>query len=44
MSETHHEQAHTGPIKTPQQLLVASVLAFVVPVFACIGLALYVAR
>jgi cytochrome c5 len=41
MSETHHEEAHTGPIKTPKQLLVTSILAFVVPVFICIGLAIY---
>lgn len=37
-----HEEAHTGPIKTPKQLLVAAVLAFVVPVFVIIGLANYV--
>lgn len=37
-----HEEAHTGPIKTPRQMLVASILAFVVPVFICIGLAIYV--
>ena len=44
MSETHSEQAHTGPIKTPKQLLIASVLAFVVPVFVVIALAHYAAR
>ena len=44
MSETHHEEAHTGPIKTPKQLLIASILAFVVPVFIIIGLAHYAAR
>jgi hypothetical protein len=44
MSETHHEQAHTGPIKTPRQLLIASILAFVVPVFAIIGMAHYAVR
>ena len=42
MSETHHEEAHSGPIKTPKQLLIASVLAFVVPVFVIIGLVNYV--
>lgn len=42
MSETQHEEAHTGPIKTPKQLLIASMLAFVVPVFIIIGLAHYV--
>ena len=33
-----HEEAHTGPIKTPKQLLWASLFAFVVPVFIIIGL------
>lgn len=42
MSETQHEEAHTGPIKTPKQLLIASILAFVVPVFVIIGLVYYV--
>lgn len=42
MSETHHEEAHTGPIKTPKQLLIASILAFVLPVFIIIGLVNYV--
>lgn len=42
MSETHHEEDHTGPIKTPKQLLIASILAFVLPVFIIIGLANYV--
>ena len=42
MSETHHEEAHSGPIKTPKQVLVVSILAFVVPVFIIIGLANYV--
>ena len=41
MSE-HHEEAHTGPIKTPKQLMIACVLAFVVPVFMSIGLAKFV--
>jgi hypothetical protein len=44
MSETHHEQAHTGPIKTPKQLLWASILAFVVPVFIIIGLVKFIVR
>lgn len=44
MSETSHEQTHTGPIKTPRQLLVVSILAFVVPVFSIIGLAHYAVR
>ena len=34
----HHEEAHTGPIKNPKQLLVAVILSFVVPIFAIIGL------
>ena len=38
----HHEEAHTGPIKTPKQLLAAVILSFVVPIFAIIGLVLYV--
>lgn len=42
MSETQHEEAHTGPIKTPKQVLIASILAFVVPVFIIIGLVFYV--
>jgi cytochrome c5 len=39
---TAHEEAHTGPIKTPQQLLAAVFFSFVVPVFAIIGLVYYV--
>ncbi len=42
MSDTHTEEAHTGPIKTPKQVLVTSILAFVVPVFIIIGLVMYV--
>ena len=42
MSESTHEEAHTGPIKTPKQLLVAVFLSFVVPVFIIIGLVHYV--
>jgi len=41
MSDTL-EEAHTGPIKTPKQLLVTVVLAFVVPVFAIIALVYFV--
>ena len=40
---TAHEEAHSGPIKTPQQLLAAVFFSFVVPVFAIIGLVYYVA-
>lgn len=42
MSENHHEEAHTGPIKNPKQMLVAGVLSFVIPVFVIIGLVMYV--
>ena len=37
-----HEVEHTGPIKTPQQLLAAVFFSFVVPVFVIIGLVYYV--
>lgn len=39
---TDHEEAHTGPIKTPKQLLAAVFFSFVVPIFAIIGLVYYV--
>lgn len=39
---TAHEEAHTGPIKTPQQLLAAVFFSFVIPIFAIIGLVYYV--
>lgn len=42
MSANHHEEAHTGPIKNPKQLLVAVLFSFVIPVFAIIGLVMYV--
>lgn len=46
MSDNHpasvHEEAHTGPIKNPKQLLSAVFFSFVVPVFAIIGLVYYV--
>ena len=42
MSEHSHEEAHTGPIKTPEQLLWYSLVAFVLPVFVIIGLVYYV--
>lgn len=41
MSDTHDE-AHTGPIKNPKQLLTTVIFAFVLPVFAIIGLVFYV--
>ena len=37
-----HDVAHTGPIKTPKQLLAAVFFSFVVPIFAIIGLVYYV--
>ncbi len=42
MSDTSHEEDHTGPIKNPKQLLMAVFFSFVVPVFAIIGLVYYV--
>ena len=39
---TAHQEAHTGPIKTPKQLLAAVFFSSVVPVFAIIGLVYYV--
>ncbi len=47
MSDAHdshaHDGPHEGPIKTPRQLIVAVVLAFVVPIFAIVLLVKYVA-
>jgi len=37
-----HEEAHTGPIKTPKQLLMAVLFSFVVPIFLIIGLVYFV--
>lgn len=43
MSASHdHDDAHTGPIKTPKQLAWAVLFAFVVPVIVIILLANYV--
>lgn len=39
---TSHEEDHTGPIKTPKQLLLAAFFSFVVPIFVIIGLVHYV--
>ncbi len=39
---TAHEEDHTGPIKTPKQLLLTVFLSFVVPVFVIIGLVYFV--
>lgn len=38
----HAEEAHTGPIKNPKQLLIAVFFSFVVPIFGIIGLVYYV--
>ena len=45
MSDTQHDahEAHTGPIKTPKQLVWAVVASFVVPIIAIILLVNYVA-
>lgn len=42
MSDNSHDEAHTGPVKTPKQLLWTSIFAFVVPVFVIIGLVFFV--
>ena len=42
MSDNTHEEAHTGPIKTPKQLFWASVASFVLPVLIIIGLVYWV--
>ena len=42
MSDTSHDEEHTGPIKNPKQLLAAVFFSFVVPVFAIIALVYYV--
>ncbi|MBY0410615.1 MAG: c-type cytochrome, partial [Burkholderiaceae bacterium] len=42
MSDNQHEEAHTGPVKNPKQMLLAAAFSFVVPIFAIIGLVLYV--
>ncbi len=39
---TAHEEGHTGPIKTPMQLLMTVIYSFVVPVFAIIALVYFV--
>jgi cytochrome c5 len=39
---TVHDEAHTGPIKTPKQLLLAVLYSFVAPIFIIIGLVYFV--
>lgn len=38
----HDDEAHSGPIKNPKQLLMAVFLSFIVPIFLIIGLVYYV--
>ena len=44
MSETSaaSDEAHTGPIQTPKQVLWVSALAFILPVLIIVGLVWYV--
>ena len=42
MSDTTQGEAHTGPIRTPGQPLLAVFFSFIIPVFAIIGLVYYV--
>ena len=42
MSDNSHEEDHTGPIKTPKQLLLTVFFSFVAPVFIIIGLVYFV--
>lgn len=42
MSDTMQQEAHTGPIRTPGQLLLAVFFSFVIPIFGVIGLVYYV--
>ena len=37
-----HDEGHTGPIKTPKQLLIAVLFSFVAPIFMIIGLVYFV--
>ncbi len=42
MSDNSHEEDHTGPIKTPKQLLITVFFSFVAPVIIIIGLVYFV--
>ncbi len=42
MSDISHEEDHTGPIKTPKQLLIVVFFSFVIPIFIIIGLVSFV--
>lgn len=39
---TANDAAHSGPIKTPKQLLLAVTISFIVPIFVIIGLVYFV--
>lgn len=39
---TVHDEDHTGPVKTPKQLLLTVFFSFVAPIFVIIGLVYYV--
>ncbi len=38
----HHEEDHTGPVKTPKQFAQMAFFSFVIPIFMIIGLVYYV--
>ncbi len=42
MTDPQQEGAHTGPIKSPQQVLLAGFFSFVVPIFVIIALVTFV--
>jgi cytochrome c5 len=42
MTDNTHDEDHTGPIRSPKQLLLAVFYSFVVPIFGIIGLVYYV--
>jgi len=44
MSDNSHDQHedHSGPVKTPKQMLLLSLASFIIPVFIIIGLVFYV--
>jgi cytochrome c5 len=45
MSNNHaadHDADHTGPVKTPKQLLLSVFFSFVIPIFVIIGMVYYV--
>jgi cytochrome c5 len=42
MSDNHHEEDHTGPVKTPKQFLMMVGYSFVLPIFIIIGLVYFV--